>query len=779
MEKTMSLEEVSKFRRSQKDIRERRRSAVWGAELSKQHKDIEEALRTEADAQVVVNQEAGDQEKPRHLVAETRKMQSALISLRQDHGYSLLWGFVDAFVGSSDQQVSAQASWFVKSHTAGLVDHLQAWNPGGVAEVSVDVVNGVLAREGNTLTTLLARHELGSVMRVLEMFSMDDLKTQLQEHAPVLLGLLCNVVLTQTKRDRMMGGVDPRRDHEMVLTMSCMSGCLLIMGTGAGNSAKKGLIKTLAHAGLSLSYNSIVNKVRILSAEGLKQLVRVSHEQMWPSKGWSLWITLTRNHRDTHFIVQTMYWGSSASRNAATLPEGTKGWSAHYDEEEMGSAPVVLQIPLHKTEQYPLPAMKIDESSIEGTIEVLNTILTKVLKMSVDDLREHGLLFVDGDLLTILLTDKVESGQQDDTDFMEAFQGMMIINQHWGTLNTKWAGCLWMENLIAGRKAVTAGWKAKKFPLWKTSHELLHISAAAHICDKLCVEAGVSNFNEWADGATMEEFNAMAILMAARGRPATQWDHAFENTLLYNRDILPYLELCDAIKTGDIGRVVNVFWVWMVMMRGENRMPKYVDVMFETLGNLETFPDDLRWRGVSAQLVGQSVWEALGVERGGFAAGTPELLGEVCIFVLCDAMRTIHTSFGTAQGGTCHTDPKMEAEVKSITEYLVAERLHTWVLNREGNEDIAEVTDLLSSGSSYPHTPCAFKNFLIDRRQARYDHSGSVGVGSSGSSEEGEDEPLEQYESTRADLAMDSEESLEWSETMLQAAISLIESLGV
>ncbi|KAF8580986.1 hypothetical protein K439DRAFT_1619402 [Ramaria rubella] len=202
-------------------------------------------------------------------------MQSALISLRQDHGYSSLLGFVDAFFGSSDQQVSAQASRFAKSHTATLVDHLQAQNPGGVVEVAVDVVNYVLAREGNTLTTLLAWHELGSVMRVLEMFSMDDLKTQLQEHAPVLLGLLRNVVLTQMKRDRMMGGIDPRRDHEMVLTMSCMSGCLLIMGTGAGNSAKKGLIEMLAHAGLSLSYNSIVNKMKILSAKGLKLLQRV------------------------------------------------------------------------------------------------------------------------------------------------------------------------------------------------------------------------------------------------------------------------------------------------------------------------------------------------------------------------------------------------------------------------------------------------------------------------------------------------------------------------
>jgi len=43
------------------------------------------------------------------------------------------------------------------------------------------------------------------------------------------------------------------------------------------------------------------------------------------------------------------------------------------------------QIPVHKTEQYPLPAMHIDESTLEGTLGVMSTIFRSTL-----DLAENG-----------------------------------------------------------------------------------------------------------------------------------------------------------------------------------------------------------------------------------------------------------------------------------------------------------------------------------------------------------------------------------------------------
>jgi hypothetical protein len=51
--------------------------------------------------------------------------------------------------------------------------------------------------------------------------------------------------------------------------------------------------------------------------------------------------------------------------------------------------------------------MKIDESSLDGTIEVIDTMVIRTLQLNNTGLREHGVMFAGGDLLSLSLTDKV------------------------------------------------------------------------------------------------------------------------------------------------------------------------------------------------------------------------------------------------------------------------------------------------------------------------------------------------------------------------------------
>ena len=51
----------------------------------------------------------------------------------------------------------------------------------------------------------------------------------------------------------------------------------------------------------------------------------------------------------------------------------------------------ILPIPVHQTEQFPLPAMHTDESSLEGTLQVLSDNITKTLKLSGDGLESMAL----------------------------------------------------------------------------------------------------------------------------------------------------------------------------------------------------------------------------------------------------------------------------------------------------------------------------------------------------------------------------------------------------
>ena len=76
-------------------------------------------------------------------------------------------------------------------------------------------------------------------------------------------------------------------------------------------------------------------------------------------------------------------------------------------KDKIEPVPNILSIPVHQTEQFPLPAMHIDELSLEGTLEVLNKIITETLRLSSDGLAWHGIILCAGDQLTMSLLDKV------------------------------------------------------------------------------------------------------------------------------------------------------------------------------------------------------------------------------------------------------------------------------------------------------------------------------------------------------------------------------------
>lgn len=69
--------------------------------------------------------------------------------------------------------------------------------------------------------------------------------------------------------------------------------------------------------------------------------------------------------------------------------------------------PVIHPIPVHKTVHHSLPYLCIDESSLAGTLNIIETIICTTLKMTPEELKRHGIIICSGDLLTWSLTDKV------------------------------------------------------------------------------------------------------------------------------------------------------------------------------------------------------------------------------------------------------------------------------------------------------------------------------------------------------------------------------------
>ncbi|KAJ7150669.1 hypothetical protein C8R46DRAFT_1229603 [Mycena filopes] len=738
----------------------------------------------------------------------------------------------------------------------------------------------VLRTEGAAIQEHLSRHWTVSVTELLKEFDMQELGKDLQQIAPTLWSILESVSIPGRETRRESEGAS-RREKTLIFTTVCAmlsiarsqkaNNYQVVIGMFLlASGAAKREMEVLAHAGLSISYTTIQEHVTLLSDEALKRLKRLVKEKMcfivWDNLNIAFRVESQRLNSVNHFDNGTTgtaipVWNpyTNSDTPLKTLPLGMKpprtttfpviDWSsadillspAQAEElsrccawqlrrlaidhipglqrlkDALGECPTVDQIAVHLTEQYPVPAMHEDESSMEGTIRVYTKILES-LGITNEDLQAHGLMFNDGDLLTDSLVDKIESARRNSDGPIEGMKATirrfglfhakmagcrLVINEHWGKPNSTLPGSLWWENARLARKPMTAGWKAKKATPWKPSHELLQISLAAHLKDGFRIHCGQADLDAWAATATMDDVAAVArrvhdklfstaAVDALRAAHPERRDIAHENVVLLNRDALFYIEFVFAIKKGDIGRVVNVLRVWMVMMRSSKTMPKYADAIFETLARIDRYPPVLKrfflhnwlvnltgrpysFKEVDLLQEHQNFWakiiyNAKGVNR----SWTWLAKITVCIFTLREAMRTVQKTFKIPAYGDHHTVPDMTKEVQHLADALRDERLQQYVADRPA-EGVVPVRDLLEEGAKYADTRTAFKKYTRETRKAQ-----NVGVvlqegNPEGEEQEGEEVTMqEEYDATEEDLCLDEEEPYAQQDHLMTIATDLI-----
>lgn len=228
----------------------------------------------------------------------------------------------------------------------------------------------------------------------------------------------------------------------------------------ASGSAKRE-IEVLAHAGISVSYSTIMNKVHELSVEGTQTYRNIAANQMvyliWDNINIAQRVEAERLNSKSTFengTAATMIplWdpiNKTSETQLGTLPldsnpprtttlpiiddfdikdtlptpEGLRQlteccvWQLkrivieHLTglerlKESLGPCPEVDQIDVHETKQYPLHAKHLDESTLDGTAQIYKEFLEEI-GMTEEEVKKHGLLFIDGDLLTDSLLDKV------------------------------------------------------------------------------------------------------------------------------------------------------------------------------------------------------------------------------------------------------------------------------------------------------------------------------------------------------------------------------------
>ncbi|KAH9009876.1 hypothetical protein EDB84DRAFT_1280211 [Lactarius hengduanensis] len=82
-------------------------------------------------------------------------------------------------------------------------------------------------------------------------------------------------------------------------------------------------------------------------------------------------------------------------------------------------------------------------------------------------------------------------------------------------------------------------------------------------------------------------------LLELRAKPESERDQQFENQALRNCDYLSYVDLCNAINIGDVGRVEASFLQWIYLFCGTGKH-KYASQLARFLRNLhEVYPPEL------------------------------------------------------------------------------------------------------------------------------------------------------------------------------------------
>ncbi|KAJ6622442.1 hypothetical protein B0H10DRAFT_2341405 [Mycena sp. CBHHK59/15] len=731
--------------------------------------------------------------------AETERKDRIHASLEalKNAGCTSTYQFFEDFFSSTDREISRQASRLLSDHGTDFLDLLHAKRPDVVLKWALKTSLPVIAAEGKNLAELLRPDVAQTYTSRLKTWSLEKMISEATITAPNLCELL------------MLMGMNSdvgRQDNKLVLVTSQNERANQfqeIMGTYfLACSTPRRQFDVLAHAGLTVSYSKAINDLKGLSAEGLARLRRMVQEKacmiVWDNLNIAFKVSEQRHDSKDSFengttgtliplygvlrgelelelleprlsrkpvidfepmdtlpsvehILQTR--NSALWQIRRTVLERFPALGAKFKDEH-GDVPVVQAIPLHQTDQFPVPAMKIDESSLDGTIEVIDTIVIRTLQLDNAGIRAHGVMFTGGDLLSLSLTDKASAiaARREDTNLLDRYGAYLkemlglfhvklsgtrgTLNEHWGEPNSKFPGSLWTQNAFLSRKSIPAGWKSK--------------NSRPHILDGFRIYCGAESLKTWVDSnptwdsivtvseLVVENLCSASTVEELRLRPEAERDPQLENTILCNHDMLLLLLFSTSIKSGDVGTVLNVLAHWMVMFRGTGSMPKYADALFQLINNLKRWPPALREAYLNNWLVNltgkiqafkevdllqehQNFWaKVIYNARGSNRSWEWLSMVTVVIFNLRDVMRNVQSQFKIPHHGTSHTSPQTAVDIENLQGWLEANSLQTYVKGRAGKDEILRVRDLMVAGAAYASTPSAFKNFRRETRKVSY-----------------------------------------------------------
>lgn len=280
------------------------------------------------------------------------------------------------------------------------------------------------------------------------------------------------------------------------------------------------------------------------------------------------------NNRFIHWILRFLL----------EVPEFKINKYKYHDSEALKPPPATNQLPwgdLHKTIQYMLPTMHIYESTYEGNNEIIKVVLEYLGFSSVDELRriglEHIVVWV-GDQLTMSRLHGLQNQHSHDWNMFERMEWMIPM---FGWFHLQMAFTNSLHAQYYGSKATLGFSHTFDILQRKELHSTSTQGTFHHTFEEALFDFEVVCFRDlWKQAAGVEDLKELQKKNATElyGLATNIWnmyvstnavmtleqsskkdvDELLPITIRFNRDLLDYFELDEAMRTGDVGRMEDM-----------------------------------------------------------------------------------------------------------------------------------------------------------------------------------------------------------------------------
>ncbi|KAI0054416.1 hypothetical protein BV25DRAFT_1922704 [Artomyces pyxidatus] len=411
--------------------------------------------------------------------------------------------------------------------------------------------------------------------------------------------------------------------------------------------------------------------------------------------------------------------------------------------------PPVEQLPYGPrwiTQENVMSTVHIEEASYEGNERLIMEWLRQLMLISPEEIKRTGLerIFVwIGDQLTVERLRTLIRYRSHDVNAFDRLDWIVPIFG-WFHLEMAFANSMHKQHLgtNAGKGLLHAITNLErkglasvqtKGPFYHHLDEVLMHKAEAHFRACWKVVGGVDDLRRLRTRSPEElvalaeklvrEHASVDALDAMKEKPEKEQDEVFRNTILWNRDMLRYIELHTAIKTGDVGRMENMLPYLLSRFAGGGNHKYAVEVLELLQGLHYEWPEDLRnyirTRGWLVNMKGQSdsflpidmaqehnVKDIKVTYRSQGPNAGWDLLYKRGPAIPKVRMVRAHFErlFPSLKRGESHTSPQKETDVDKLEQIYTEAKVHIFKKGRKAAVERDVVKDTVTDGWKYATT---------------------------------------------------------------------------